>query len=257
MALALLLSFLKITVAVYLVLGIYLYAAQRSFIYFAVPENPAGDIAVEYLDSDGERLKVWVIDEGRERAVLYFGGNAEDVYFSAAEFRRTLPGYTVYLANYRGYGGSTGSPSQRALFADALNIYDMLEGRHAAISAVGRSLGSGIAVYLASQRPLERLVLSTPYDSALAIAQTMYPIYPMSLMLKDSYRSVDYATQVRAPTLLLLAGDDRIVPAAHSIRLAGAFVDGVAERVVIAQAGHNDLSMYPGYWDAISRFLDP
>ncbi len=250
-------SFLKITVAVYLVFGIYLYAAQRSFIYFAVPENPASDIVVEYLDSGGERLKVWVVDEGRERAVVYFGGNAEDVYFNAEEFRRALPGYTVYLVNYRGFGGSTGSPSERALFADALNIYDILEGRHATIAVVGRSLGSGIAVYLASQRPLERLVLATPYDSALSIAQAMYPIYPVSLMLKDRYRSVDYARQVRVPTLLLLAGDDRIVPAAHSMRLASAFPDGVAERVVIAQAHHNDLSMYPGYWAAISRFMDP
>ena len=210
---------LKIAVLVYVGIGAVLYVAQRSFLYLPVSENPAEDTPVEWVEVDGAELKVWAVAGTQpELAVIYFGGNAEDVYYNAEDFRQHLPEATAYLVNYRGYGGSSGSPSEAALFADALALFDRLAARHERIAVVGRSLGSGIATYLASQRPVHRLVLVTPHDSVLALAQKHYPVYPVSLMLKDRYESVRYAADIDMPVLLLVAQNDTLIPPAHAQR---------------------------------------
>ncbi len=251
-----LLWIIKIGLLVYLGFGVFLYLAQRNFMYFPVPERDAADLPVEYLASNGERLKIWVLNGTSRRAVVYFGGNAEDVYHNAEDFRRALPGHAVYLVNYRGFGGSSGSPTQEGLFDDALQLHDSLSKRHQTVAAIGRSLGSGVAVYLASQRPLHRLVLVTPHDSAVALAQRLYPVYPVAWMLKDKYESAQYAAKVRTPTLFLTAENDRVIPTQHSKRLAAAFDEELVEYSVIENAGHNGLSGYARYWEEIARFLD-
>lgn len=243
------------TVLVYLGFGILIYLAQRSIMYLPVAERHAVDVTAEYLSNGDVSLKLWVVSPGQDAALIYFGGNAEDVYWNAADFRTALPGHTVYLVNYRGYGGSSGSPSERGLFSDALKIYDTLAVRHGPIDVVGRSLGSGVAVYLASERPLRRLVLVTPHDSMVSMARRMYPIYPVSLLLKDRYESVEYAPRVRAPTLIVTAARDRIIPLEHATRLVQAFAPGVARQLAISGAGHNDLSLSSEYWAQLAAFV--
>jgi pimeloyl-ACP methyl ester carboxylesterase len=250
-----LLSMLKIGLLVYLGLGAFLYFAQRSFMYMPTPPRDGDGAHAEYLDNDGVRLKLWRVGEVADRAVIYFGGNAEDVYFNADDFRRVLPGHTVYLVNYRGYGGSGGSPSEDGLFADALHVFDHVDPRHEAVSVVGRSLGSAVAAYLAANRPLHRMVLVTPFDSAVSVARSLYPVYPVSLMLKDRYESVRHVADVEVPTLLLVAEHDRVIPPRHAEALAAAFPDGVARQRVITDAGHNGLSRFDEYWQAIAVFL--
>lgn len=246
---------IKIALLAYLGFGGLLYVAQRALMYLPVAENPAEDVPHERVAVDGATLKVWVVNPGRERAVIYFGGNAEDVYHNAVDFRRHLPGTSVYLVNYRGYGGSDGKPSESALFADALRLFDWLSGRHSQISAIGRSIGSGVAVHLASERPVERLVLITPHDSAAAIAKRLYPFYPVDWMLKDRYDNVVHAPRISVPVQVLVAANDRIIPREHSERLLQAFVHGSVERVVIDGAGHNTISAFDDYWRAISAFM--
>ena len=252
-----LISLLKVSVLAYLGLGLYLYVAQRSFMYFPVAGHDAPDARAEYLANGDASIKLWVLGPDSDRAIVYFGGNAEDVYYSAGDFRAALPGFTTYLVNYRGYGGSSGSPTEATLFSDALRIYDEVRQRHAQVAVIGRSLGSGVAAYLASQRDVDRLILVTPADSALALAQGMYPMYPVSLLLKDRYESVKYAPGIQAPTLIVMAEHDRVIPRKHSIRLAEAFRPGLAEQLVIPNAGHNGLSGHPQYWQAFDRFLNP
>lgn len=250
-----LLQMLKIGLLVYLGFGLVLYLSQRSFMYFQLPERDSGPGLAEYLDCGDVRLKIWVVNPGQPSALVYFGGNAEDVAYNAPDLSRVAPGHTLYLVNYRGYGGSTGKPSQEGLFADALCVFDMAAKRHDRVDVLGRSLGSGVAVYLASERQVGRLLLATPHDSAVAIGQRLYPVYPVRLLLRDPYPSVEYAPRVTAPTLLLIAEQDRIIPPEHSHRLAEAFAPDVAQTVVIPRAGHNDLSGYGAYWDAIGDFL--
>jgi pimeloyl-ACP methyl ester carboxylesterase len=248
---------LKIGVLVYVGFGVVLYVAQRSMMYLPVPENPADNLAVEYVDVDGARLKVWIVNPGRPLAALYFGGNAEDVYFNAADFATHLPEHAVYLVNYRGYGGSSGTPTEAALFADALVLFDSLSARHEAVDTIGRSLGSGVAVYLASQRPVRRLALVTPFDSVLAMARRLYPVYPVDWMLKDPFDSVAYAGGITAPVCLLVAGRDTMVPPEHAERLAAAFTRAPSQSVLIEGAGHNDITAYPSYWRSLVRCLMP
>ena len=138
-----------------------------------------------------------------------------------------------------------------------MRLFDELRSRHKQVAVIGRSLGSGVAAYLASQRDLDRLILVTPLDSALAMAKSMYPVYPVSLLLKDRYESVAYAPGIKAPTLMVIAEHDRVIPRRHSLRLEEAFSPGLVERVVIANAGHNGLSGHPQYWQAFERFLNP
>ena len=151
-----LLSLVRILLLVYLGYGAYLYFAQRHFMYFPVAEQQNAKIPFETISSNKEKIKLWSVNPGHSKAVIYFGGNAENVLYNATDLQQALPEHSIYLVNYRGYGGSTGSPSQQGLFADALNIFDTLQVRHQQISVIGRSLGSSISLYLASLRPVEK-----------------------------------------------------------------------------------------------------
>jgi hypothetical protein len=251
----LLLRLLIIVLLIYTGFGAYLYLVQRSFIYMPVrDQHPSHDNFI-LVQSGEEAIKVWAISPGRDKAVIYFGGNAEDVFYNIPELRETLPGHSSYLVNYRDYGGSSGTPTEQGLFADALAVYDRLQEQHAQISVIGRSLGSGVATYLASQRPVDRLILVTAPDSALAIGKSAYPFYPIGLLLKDKYDSTRYAPQIDSPTLLLIAERDNIIPMKHSLKLFESFPPGVAEKIVIPAAGHNDLSLFPEYWERMEKFL--
>ena len=250
-----LLSLIRILLLVYVGYGIFLYLVQRNYMYFPVAKKHSQSIAFEYISSENEQLKVWTVNPGHDKAVVYFGGNAENVLYNANDLLRALPEHSIYLVNYRGYAGSTGSPSQDGLYIDALNIFDALQTRHQNIAVIGRSLGSSITVYLASRRPVEKMVLVTPFDSAVAIAQKAFPIYPVKLLLKDKYENIKYVPDTSAPALVLIAENDWVIPSRHSLKLAEAFPKEQVNTVFIANSGHNDLSGRPEYWQQISRFL--
>ena len=172
------------------------------------------------------------------QALLYFGGNAEDVSVALPQFAAAFPGHAVYVMHYRGYGGSTGSPSEQALVADALTLYDQLQTQHSAITVIGRSLGAGVAVQLAAQRKVAQLLLITPFDSLSALAQRQFPFFPVKWLLKDTYNSVAYAPAISCPMLILLAEQDEIIGRAHSEALYQAFAPGIA-RVKSYSGSHN------------------
>ena len=250
-----LIGFFALGCAVYVGFGAVLFVGQRSMMYLPVADNPADDIPHERMAVGGESLKLWVVNGGAEDAVIYFGGNAEDVYYNGDVFRDRLPGRTVYLVNYRGYGGSSGRPTQQGLFDDALAVFDRVAARHRRVAVVGRSLGSGVATFLASRRGVERLVLVTAYDSAVAVARRLYPVYPVRWMLKDGYDSLAYVPAVQVPVRVITAARDNVIPREHTRRLVRAFRDGLIDEVVIAGAGHNDIAAHAGYWDAIAAFV--
>jgi hypothetical protein len=112
---------------------------------------------------------------------------------------------------------------------------------------VGRSLGSGVAVYLASQRPVARLVLVTPYDSLVDVAARHYPYFPVRWLLLDKFESSKYAKQVTAPTLVIAAEHDEIIPRASTRALVTRFRDGVVSLKIVPGAGHNTISNKPEY----------
>jgi hypothetical protein len=148
---------------------------QHSFTYFPQPAaDPSGRLE---LQVEGKRVLVAHRPHPGPRALIYFGGNAEDVSLTRAELAALLPDTALYLLHYRGYGGSEGRPSEAALRADARALYAHVAERHSAVTVVGRSLGTGPAVHLAATRTVQRLVLLVPFDSLLAAAAAV-PWWP-------------------------------------------------------------------------------
>ena len=168
-------------------------------------------------------LHGWIMNKGRTKAIVYFGGNAEDITNNIDLFKKLFNNYTIYLINYRGYGNSQGTPTEQGLFSDAIAIYDQIQALHPSISLMGRSLGSGVAVYLASKRDIEQLFLLTPYDSIAELAQTHYPYLPARYLARDRFDSITYAKNIKAPVLIIAAELDRVVPYKHAEKLRDQF----------------------------------
>lgn len=232
-----------------------LYVRQRSMIYYPHAEIKSVDLTPLWLNNAGHKIKVWQERPGRPTAVLYFGGNAENVLHSMDELRQFFPDSSLYLMNYRGYGGSSGSPSEEALFSDALALIDEVASSHERIVVMGRSLGSGVAVYAAAERPLEALILVTPYSSMVALARHYYPYLPVNPLLKDRYESDLRATQIDIPVLVLVAERDEVIPAKISADLSAAFNKGNLQEVVIGGAHHNTIQEYGQYRQSIQMFM--
>ncbi len=241
-------------VVVYALLCAWVYARQRSMIYYPVPER-ASSLGAMSLPVEGAVLRIWTLKRPGSRALIYFGGNAEDVSGSLGEFAQALPERSLYFVNYRGYGGSTGAPTEAALVADALAIFDSLHQDHDEIAVVGRSLGSGVAVQLAVARPVSALVLVTPFDSLARVGQAAMPWLPVAFLMRDRYESARFAPRVTCPTLLLVAAADAVIPPTHAHSLLAAFAAGRARAVELPGAGHNDLQLWPQYYREIAAFL--
>ncbi len=240
-------------VVLYLGLGLYLYLGQRDFIYFPV-HSVDSPFEQRLFEHDGEKIKATVLNKGKRKVILYFGGNAENVDYNVGSFTSLFPDYTLYLVKYRGYGGSSGKPTEKGLNADALFIYDAIVADHDEVSVMGRSLGSGVATYLAGEREVKKLVLITPFDSILRVAQSRYPIYPVSLLLKDQYDSYGRTGRIKADTLVIAAQYDRIIQMAHTERLVEGFSKDLRFEV-IEGVGHNDLSSNPRYHVLLNEFM--
>jgi pimeloyl-ACP methyl ester carboxylesterase len=248
-------SFVAVAVVAYGVLLAWLCFMQRGQIYFPTPVSAAPGAQALWIDSQGERIKVWTVVRPGGRALLYFGGNAEDVAGNVEAFAQALPDRSLYLVNYRGYGGSSGRPSEAALVAVALAIFDHVRKEHAAVAVMGRSLGSGVAVQLAAARPIERLVLVTPFDSLVNVAREYFRWLPVGLLLRDRYESARRAAQVSAPVLVVIAGDDEIMPRSRAEALVKAFPASQVQAVVVPGVGHNTLDASPLYLPSVAAFL--
>ena len=246
------LGFTGVALAMYLAACAYLYFQQRQLLYYPQATRPADAASSRPLHAQGPRVLVSYREHDGPQAVVYFGGNAEDVSRSLPTLAAAFPGQALYLLHYRGYGGSEGSPSEAALLQDALELFDQARARHARVTLVGRSLGSGLAVHVASKRPAAKLVLVTPYDSIVGIAVQQYPFMPVSLLLEDRYESFRYAPRVLVPTHIIAAGQDRIIPRASTEQLLRRFAPGVARMTVVPGAGHNSISQDPHYLELLS-----
>lgn len=261
-------SLVTIAVLGYAGLVLVLWLLQERMIFFPQPLAPGTSerirtrvpaaAGITITAADGTRLSGWLRRAATAEPaglVIYFGGNAEEVSWLADD-GAWPPDWAVALLNYRGYGESEGRPSERALFADALAIHDRLvaDTGCARVVAFGRSLGSGVAVHLAAQRTLAGVVLVSPYDSVRAVAAAVYPWVPVAWLLRHPFDSLATAPRIDVPLLALIAGDDRVIPPAHSRHLVAAW-GGPARTVEVDGADHNDVAERPEYGAAIGEFL--
>ncbi|MEM7019404.1 MAG: alpha/beta hydrolase [Pseudomonadota bacterium] len=263
---------LLILVLVPLAISVMLYWFQDNMIFFPAPladdrrtalERHWPDSEINLIMKDGTELHGWYVKPNPPTQppyplVIYFGGNAEEVSAMLPEISR-LPNHAFLLLNYRGYGLSRGRPGEEALYQDALEIYDQFTAR-ADIDryytlAMGRSLGSGVAVHLASQRQLRGVILVSPYDSVLDVAQQAYPWLPVSLLLRHRFDSLSKAPTIEIPMLALTAVKDRVIPPMHSRRLIDAW-GGVIYQTELQNVGHNTIQDHAQYWLVIRAFTE-
>ncbi|MDH4566871.1 alpha/beta hydrolase [Pseudomonas sp. BN414] len=240
-----------LALALYLGAGALLFAFQRSLLYFPQPRAIGGPDRLLMLPVTDQQIAVTVRPLASSKALIYFGGNAEDVSRSLPDFAKAFPDHALYLLHYRGFGDSTGHPTETAILDDALELFDKVSALHSEVAVVGRSLGSGVAIHLASQRQVARLVLVTPYNSILELAQRQFPMFPVRWMLHDKYESWRYAPAIAVPTLLIVAEHDEVIPRWSSEKLFAQFRSGVARREVIPGTGHNDIGGRPEYLELL------
>ena len=246
-----------------------IYFFQEAFIFFPVSIDRVALQAIKkrfpraeeltITAADNKKLHGWLVKpEGAVKSplVIYFGGNAEEVSWLISE-AQWLKGWAVCLMNYRGYGLSEGRPKEQALYSDALAVYDHLVKRADVdaqrIVVMGRSIGTGVATYLAQHRPIKGAILICPFDSLVSIGKKHYPILPVALLLKHSFDSLSRAAALKMPLLALVARDDEIVPRESSLRLTERW--GGPHTTALIDGGHNTLQEYPGYWESIQQFL--
>lgn len=249
-----LLALFGVLLLFYMALCLLLFLAQRKLLYFPVNGR---DAAAERLTvRSGEvDLTVWKLAGSGPDALLYFGGNAEAVQANVEDFRRHLPAYSVYLVCYRGYCGTRGQPTETHLLADALAVHDAIRPGHRHLAVMGRSLGSAVAIHVAAERPVERLVLVTPFDSIAEVAVGHHPIFPVRWLMKDRYAAIARAPQLRMPILALVAERDLVIPRARSDTLLTALPPDRLKVLTLVGTGHNDLHLSPDYYAAIAAFL--
>jgi len=257
-------SLFKIVLAVAIGVPLLAWLFQERMLFFPRPvdSRPAPRPNVEDVTlaaADGAKLRGWLVRGTGTPAplVIYFGGNAEEVSW-LTEVAEQFSGWSLLLVNFRGYGESEGKPGEKELLEDALAIHDYAKQRPDVdpqrIVAMGRSLGSGVAVHLAAHRPLRGVILVSPYESIVEVAKRHYPFLPVSLLLRHRFDSLARAPRIEAPLLCLVATEDRVIPIPHSRALFETWRGAKTWREV-PRASHDSISGEPEYWRSIAEFL--
>ena len=255
-----------------LIAGIYVFQERLLFIPTGVWQVSRLGLAGQEIELDAAdpeiKLRGWFLpskEPARTPLLIHFSGNSgESSWSMLLHQEKLLPlgdgaDMSLLFVNYRGFGESDGEPSQQAMTADALAIYDQIRERLGVppdrIFPVGRSLGSHMAAHIAAHRPVGGLVLVTPFDSVREVASDVYPyIIGVRLLLQHPFDTVALSPQVRAPTLFLVAGKDTYVKRERTDALVQSWQAPyvVAE---IAEAKHYDVYYHDQYWQSLFAFI--
>lgn len=247
----------------YLALGALMFFAQRALMYFpeTVRTSPAAaglpqaqEILLE--TADGETIIAWHVAPRAEKPlVIYFHGNGGSLRLRVDRFARLVAdGNGLLAASYRGYGGSSGRPTEAGLIEDARAAYEYAAGRYPdRIVLWGESLGTAVAIALAAEKPVAKLILDAPFTSALDLAATIYWFLPVRYLMRDTFRSDLRIAQVKVPVLVLHGDADAVVPIVYGERLLE-MIPGRKQMVRFAGGAHVDLDRH-GAIDAALKFL--
>jgi pimeloyl-ACP methyl ester carboxylesterase len=225
------------------------------------PKLPKGAERLSVELADGTRLAGVHLpasaDGGGKTLILGFGGNAWNGEDVAKYLHELFADCDVVAFHYRGYAPSEGSPSSKALIADAPLIYDAAVDRvkPQRIIAIGMSIGSGIAAELAARRKLDGLILVTPFDSLKAVAQSMYPWIPLGPIFEHEIDEAGALKKVKTPVAIIAAEHDEIVPTTRTNALRAKVPNLVFDRT-IARSGHNDIYARSDFHSAMHEALN-
>jgi uncharacterized protein len=261
------LKWLLIVVSAGYVCGlVVLFFAQRAFLFPApttartTPRQAGFPEAEEHFlaTADGEKIIAWHVPaKPGHPVVLYFHGNGDYLAGFFGRFRRLISdGTGIVAVSYRGYAGSSGQPSEQGLLQDAAAAYAFTTARYSADKIVvwGFSLGTGVAVALAAEQPVRRLILQAPYTSIVDVAAPAFWFAPVRLLMRDQFRSDLRIRQVKVPLLVMHGERDPTIPIALGEQLF-AMAHEPKQFVRFAEGGHNDLDNF-GAVDAARRFIN-
>jgi len=259
-----LLKFFLVAVAVFGGVVLLAYLGQRSLQYHPdrarTPPAMAGLPVAEEIElktADGETVIVWHVPaKGDRPVVLYFHGNGGSLAWRANRFKTfTADGTGLVALSYRGYGGSSGSPTEAGLIADAEAAYAFAAARYPVerIAVWGESLGSGVAVALAESHKVSRLILESPFTSAADVGAQVYWFLPVQLLMKDAFRSDQRIGRVTVPLLVVHGTTDPVVPFGFGQKLF-ALANEPKRMVPLEGGGHSNLDQF-GAQEAIRAFL--
>lgn len=247
-------SLFIILLATYTSFSAVLYFFQSDFLYH--PQKKSSNSLEEKLFKNGKvSIFTTLANKGKEKAIIYFGGNFENVEYNYVNFSNAFKDHTSYLVQYRGYLSSTGKPSQKALYSDALHVYDHIKNKYKEIVVIGRSLGSGIAGYLASKRDVKKLILVTPYDSVENVAKDMFKILPISLMLKDKYNLASKVSSINSNTLIIYVEDDKVISNKRTKELIKKFPKKQLSVKILQHETHNSILSSQEYYTYMKKFI--
>jgi hypothetical protein len=252
--------------AVYAVVAVAAFVLQRKLMYFPDVErvSPAAfnlpGVTERVIDTpDGARLVSWYAPPAAgQPTILYFHGNAGNLASRSERVRRYVArGYGVLFLSYRGYGGSTGTPSERNNVADAKLAYDKLIADGVApqdIVVYGESLGSGVATQLAADKEVGGVVLDAPYTSIVDVGALSYPYLPVRPFMLDRYETIKFIPRVHAPLLVLHGEADAVIPVEMG-KAVYAAASAPKEIATFPGAGHSDHHLH-GSYDELFRWID-
>jgi fermentation-respiration switch protein FrsA (DUF1100 family) len=250
------LKWLLIVVSVAYACGlVVLFLVQRSFLFpvptiaRTTPQAAGFPEAEEHLltTADGEKVVVWHVSAKPGRPViLYFHGNGDYLAGFFGRFRDLIADGTGIVAlSYRGYAGSSGQPSERGLLEDAAAAYAFTAARYGADKIIvwGFSLGSGVAVALAADQPVGKLILEAPYTSVADVAASLFWFVPVRLAMRDQFRSDERIARVKVPLLIMNGSNDPVIPIVLGERLF-ALAREPKQFVRFAGGGHENLGNF-------------
>lgn len=251
-------SILFLAALAYVAIAGFMYVQQRSFQYFPAHKGSTpqalglGGVTEErVVTPDGETIVLWYSPaQPGKPTVLFFHGNGGEIADRGERFAfLQARGLGVMFVSYRGYGASTGEISEQGLISDALTAYDVLRAKGVApgdIMLLGESLGTGVAVQLAAQRPVGAVALEAPYTATVDIAAEIYWWLPVRLLMKDQFRSRDHIGKVNVPVLIQHGDADRVVPVAQG-RALFEMANEPKQLVIVPGEGH-DAVFDRGVW---------
>jgi fermentation-respiration switch protein FrsA (DUF1100 family) len=243
-----------------------LFLVQRSFLFpiptaeRTTPKAAGFPEAEEHLltTADGEKVIVWHVPAKPGRPViLYFHGNGDFLAGFFGRFRELIADGTGIVAlSYRGYAGSTGHPSEHGLLQDAATAYAFTTARYSADKIVvwGFSLGTGVAVALAADQRIGRLILEAPYTSTADVAASMFWYMPVRLAMRDQFRSDERIARVKVPLLIMHGSNDRAIPIVFGERLY-ALAHEPKQFVRFPSGGHENLGNF-GAIETARQFIN-
>ncbi len=259
-------KFLTWVVLIYAVLGILIYYLQGYFFFRAVPlpQDHRYTFSIPYRElnlaySKDRNLNIIQFEtQGPVRGVvLYFHGNRKNIgWYAQFAPMFTRHGYEVWMADYPGYGKSTGELTEELLYDYAEQVYKLAAKKYPADSIIvfGKSMGTGLATYIASRHRCRRVILETPYYSLSSVASRYFPVYPMEQMIKVKIPSWQYLAEVKDTVSIFHGTDDGVITYRNAQRLLPYLKSG-DEFVTIPGGSHNDLRRFSLFTQKIDSLL--